>query len=241
MFASFSKSSKRPNSELIERFQGLCGLSFFHREADRKSAYDNTFSGRENGPALSPRYVPYSDADMCLQAHMVGSVFGRTGEMEIGDHASFDDYSVPGSINLFSGHRLPSQSLGQVYEPGMNYSANDVDRAISPKNMFGAGNLQSAHGWLPSSQPNWNIDSGSFDHSIPSQQQKHADLFANNYACEPSQIFHCDSGYETRDEPANPLSQNGFSRRQSSEGIVMPSPQNLSLKSTKMSHTENER
>jgi hypothetical protein len=174
---------------------------------------------------------------------MAASVFGTVGEIEqVGNHRSFDDFPVPSSMDLFSGGRPPSQGQAfQIYQHDSKYATNDVDRAISPKNMFGDGNLHSAHGWLPSSQPNWKMHPGSFGQSMPSQQQNHPDLFTGNYACEPSQIFHCDSGYETWDEPARSLSHNGFSRRQSSEGVMMPSPRSLSLKAAKMARTESER
>ncbi len=153
---------------------------------------------------------------------MAASVFRTAGEIEqFADHRSFDNYAVPGSMDLFSGEWPPSQGQGfQIYQHDSKYPTNDVDRAISPKNMFGDGNLHSAHGWLPNSQPNWKMHPGSF----------------GNYACEPSQIFHCDSGYETWDEPARSLPQNGLSRRQSSEGV-----RSLSLKGAKMPRTESER
>ena len=174
---------------------------------------------------------------------MAASVFGTVGEIEqFGNHRSFHDYAVPGSMDLFSGGRPPSQGHGfQIYQHDSKYPTNDVDRAISPKNMFGHGNLHSTHGWLPSSQPNWKMHPGSFGQSIASQQQNPPDLFTGNYPCEPSQIFHCDSGYETWDEPARSLNQNGLSRPQSSEGVMMTSPRSLSLKGAKMSRTESER
>ena len=143
-------------------------------------------------------------------------------------------------MDLFSGG-TPSQGQGfQIYEHHSKYPSNDVDRAISPKNMFGDGNLHSTHGWLPSSQSNWKLHPGLFGQPMPSQQQN-PDSITGNYARDPSQILHCDSGYETWDEPARSLSQNGFSRCQSSESVMMPSPRSLSLKGAKMPRTESER
>lgn len=179
-----------------------------------------------------------------MKTHTAASVFGTVGEVEqVGDHRSFDDYTVPSSMDLSLGGRPPpSQGQGfQIYQHNSKYPTNDVDRAVSPKNMFGDGNLYSTHGWLPSSQVNWKLHPGLFGQPMSSQQQSHPDLLTGNYACEPSQIFHCDSGYETWDEPARSLSQSGFSRRQSSEGGMMPSPRSLSLKGAKMPRTESER
>lgn len=174
---------------------------------------------------------------------MAASALGTVGDIrQFGDHRSFNYYTVPGSMDLFSGGRPPSHGQGfQIYQHGSKYPTNDVARAISPKNMFGDDNLHSTHGWLPNSQLNWKMHPASLGQLIPSQPQNHPDLFTRNYAREPNQIIHCDSGYETWDEPARSLPQNGLSRRQSSEGVMIPSPRSLSLKGAKMSRTESER
>ncbi|KAJ5378189.1 transcriptional regulator family: Grainyhead/CP2 [Penicillium cataractarum] len=132
--------------------------------------------------------------------------------------------------------------LTKLYQSALKYSGKDIDRSISPKNMFGNESLQFTRGWLPSSQSNWKIDPSSFEHPLPLQQQNHAGLFSNNLACEQSQILHCDSGYETWDEPAHSLSQGGFSRPQSSESALKStSPQSFSATGTTISQAEGER
>lgn len=174
-----------------------------------------------------------------MQTNMAVSVFGNVGEI---DHGSFNGSIVPHSMDTFSGQRVPSHGQAfQLYESALKYSTKDVDRSISPKNMVGNERFQFARGWLPSSQPNWKIDPSPFEHPLPLQQQNHAGLF-NNHACEPSQILHCDSGYETWDEPAHSLSQNGFSRPQSSESALKStSPGSFSATGTTMSQAEGER
>ncbi|CEJ61662.1 hypothetical protein PMG11_10186 [Penicillium brasilianum] len=161
---------------------------------------------------------------------------------EIG-HESFNGPTVPHSMEPFSGQIVPSQNPGfQLYESALKSSAKEVDRAVSPKNLFGAESLQFARLWLPNSQPNWKIDPASFDHPLPSQQQIHSGLFPSNYAGEPNQIFHCDSGYETWDEPAHALSQNGISRAQSTKSAVIPtSSQRFPVRGTTVPHAGGER
>jgi hypothetical protein len=171
---------------------------------------------------------------------MAVSVTGNVGEI---GHETFNGPTVPHSMEPSSGQIVPSQNPAfQLYESALKYPAKDADRAISPKNMFGAESLQFARLWLPNSQPNWKIDPASFDHPLPSQQQIHPGLFPNNYACEPNQIFHCDSGYETWDEPAHALSQNGISRTQSTKSAVMPtSSQRFPVRGTTVPHAGGER
>lgn len=161
--------------------------------------------------------------------------------MNTGGHRSFNDCTVPSSVNVFLAQDK-SQRF-QSYQQGLNYAAKDFDRSISPKNSFGNNSVQFTQGWLPSSQPNWKIDSSSFDQPMHSHQPNHADLLTNNHACQPSQIFHCDSGYETWDEPPKPLlSQDGFSSRQSSESLVKPvSPQFFSTTGTGRPQVDTER
>jgi hypothetical protein len=147
-------------------------------------------------------------------------------------------------MNVFLAQNLlPQSQRFQSYQQGLNYSAKDYDRSISPKNNFGNESVQFTRGWLPSSQPNWKIDSSSFDQPMHSHQHNPADVLTNNHACQPSQVFHCDSGYETWDEPPKPLmSQDGFSRRQSSESLVKPgTPQSFSTSGTGMPQTWSER
>lgn len=176
-----------------------------------------------------------------MQANIITSVFGTAGEINTGSHGSFNDCTVPSSMNVLLAQNMPPQSQRfQSYQHGLNYSAKDFDRSISPKNNFGNEGVQIARGWLPSSQPNWKMDSSSFN--CP-RQPNHADLFTNNPAYQPTQIVHCDSGYETWDEPPKPLlSQDGYSRRQSSESLVKAmSPQSFSTAATGIPRAESER
>jgi hypothetical protein len=164
--------------------------------------------------------------------------------MNTGGHRSFNDCTVPSSMNVFLAQNMPPQSQRfQSYQQGLNYSAKDFDRSISPKNNSGNESAQFTQGWLPNSQPNWKIDNSSFSQPMHPHQPYHTDLFANNPACQPSQIVHCDSGYETWDEPPKPLlSQDGFSRRQSSESLVKAmSPQSFSTTATGIPRAESER
>lgn len=155
--------------------------------------------------------------------------------MDTGGHRSFNDCTVPSSMNVFLAQNMPPQSQRfRSYQQGSNYSAKDFDRSISPKNNFGRESAQFTQGWLPSSQPDWKIDPSSFDQPMHSHQPNHVDLLTNNPVCQPAQIVHCDSGYETWDEPPKPfLPPDGFSRRQSSESLVRP----ISSRSFSTAHT----
>jgi hypothetical protein len=126
-------------------------------------------------------------------------------------------------------------------QPELKYLTSGVEESVLPENIFGDGNLQSTPQWLPTSQSCWKMHPGSFERSIPSQEQNHLGLFTGNYACEPCHVFHCDSGYKRWDELAHSLSQNGFSGRQNSQGAVLPLTQSLPLKSAEMAHRESER
>ncbi|KAF3402005.1 Grainyhead-like protein 2 [Penicillium rolfsii] len=171
------------------------------------------------------------------------SVFGTAGGIDTGGHTSFDESTVPSSTDVFLAQNLPPESQRfQSYQQGMDFSVDDFDRSISPKNDFGNESEQFTQGWLPTSQPDWKIDYGSFDYPLLSHQPNHTALLMNSLAYQPSQIVRCDSGYETWDEPPRPLlSQDGFSGRPSSTSLVKPRSPQLSTAGMGMPPIERER
>lgn len=166
-----------------------------------------------------------------MWVNIPASAVGKVGEIELRDHRSFNGGALP-----FSGPMISFQTQDtHLYGQDWDYSGKRGDRAISPKTNI---RIESPRGWLPSSQPNWKIDPSSFEYTLPSRQQVPTSLPFNRSGCEPNQPLHCDSGYETWDEPPHSLSQ----RHQSSESEIMPSSsQVLAGKGTGFARTTTER
>ncbi|CAI7585791.1 unnamed protein product [Penicillium pancosmium] len=201
--------SHKPDSELIGRFQKLCGKSFFNE-----------------GTTYIESGNPFTDADKNITPSE-GACKKVKGSLELPDPSFSFDGIAPEQCLAPESHSLDFYAF-QLNAPT---TFNDLVEGCQPSKNISQDNIKSILGWQTKDQFGDRTKSSSLDGINPAVTRNKMDSFSTQGAYAPNQFTQPSSDFESTGLPAEPLDNN---RIPSDELSWNPTERNRSVSASRV-------